>query len=208
MILKDPELRQIDEDFLRNLKEKDPEVLVDLSLKRATDLKEARERLNQTSSNRSRPSGSFPLWDKGGTADDDLSDDEDFPEVASASDRASDQEGEPTEATDSGSTDESSSDRDPVDEPPEKRKPGRQTGSQGFGRTQLLPVTHTEHHPPRQCQVCDGDLSACTGIAYSGFYTVDTLFGELESPGLELTNTHHLYCLGTLVKTMHFSARL
>lgn len=191
MILKDPELRQIDEDFLRRLKEKDPEALADLSLKLATDLKEARERLNQTASNSSRPSGSFPLWDKGGTADDDLSDDENFPEVTS--DGATDQETNPTEAVDSVSTDESTPEHDRVDEPPEKRKPGRQTGSQGFGRTQLLAVTHTEHHRPNQCLVCGGDLSAYTGIAYTGFYTVDTVFGELESPGLALTNTHHLY---------------
>ncbi len=191
MILKDPELRQIDADFLCSLKEKDPEALADLSLKLATDLKEARERLNQTSSNSSRPSGSFPLWDKVGSSDDDLSDDEAFPKAASG--LATDQEADATGAEASASTDKSTPDRDSVDEPPEKRKPGRQTGSQGFGRTQLLPVTHMEHHWPDHCQVCNRDLNACTGIAYTGFYTVDTLFGELESPGLELTNTHHLY---------------
>jgi hypothetical protein len=191
MILKDPELRQIDEDFLRRLKEKDPEALADLSLKLATDLKEARERLNQTPSNSSKPSGSFPLWEKGGTTDDDLSDDEGIAEAASG--LVTDKEPSDTEAADLESTDESTPSSDPVEAPPKKRKPGRQEGSQGFGRTQLLPVTHTEHHRPSQCLVCKGDLSPYMGIAYTGFYTVDTLFGELESPGLELTNTHHLY---------------
>ena len=69
VILKAQELLQIDEAFIRRLREKDPDALAALSLKLANDLKEAMERLNQNPSNSSKPSGSLAPWDKGGADD-------------------------------------------------------------------------------------------------------------------------------------------
>jgi len=71
MILKEHELHQIDEKFICRLREQDPDALVGLSIKLASDLKEAMERLNQNPSNSSRPSGSLAPWDKGITGDED-----------------------------------------------------------------------------------------------------------------------------------------
>jgi len=44
--------------------------LAGLSIKLANDLKEAMERLNQNSTNSSKPSGSLAPWDKGSDSDD------------------------------------------------------------------------------------------------------------------------------------------
>lgn len=57
MVLKEHELLQIDDDFIRQHQERDPDALAGLSIKLANDLKEALERLNQT------PSGSLAPWD-------------------------------------------------------------------------------------------------------------------------------------------------
>lgn len=58
MVLKEHDLLQIDSDYIRQLKDNDPEALADLSLKLVDDLKEAWDRMNQDSSNSSRPPGS------------------------------------------------------------------------------------------------------------------------------------------------------
>ena len=53
MVLKDHDLRQLNEARLLELKEKDPEALATLGIRLLKDLKEARERLNQNPSNSS-----------------------------------------------------------------------------------------------------------------------------------------------------------
>ncbi len=70
MVLKEQELLQIDEEFIRKLLEKDPDTLARLSINLVNDLKEALERLNQNPSNSSKPSGCLAPWDKGLRADD------------------------------------------------------------------------------------------------------------------------------------------
>jgi hypothetical protein len=62
MVLKDHDLRQLDEERIRDLKEKDPEALVNLSIRLLEDLKDARERLNQNPSNSSRPPSTQAPW--------------------------------------------------------------------------------------------------------------------------------------------------
>ena len=59
MKLKDHDLKQIDKEYLKGLP---PEKLLEVSGKLLEDLKEARDRLNQTPENSSRPSGSFAAW--------------------------------------------------------------------------------------------------------------------------------------------------
>ena len=67
MKLKDHDLKQIDEDYLGVLP---PDKLVEVSLKLLADLKEARDRLNQTPQNSSRPSGNCAPWEGGLVAND------------------------------------------------------------------------------------------------------------------------------------------
>jgi hypothetical protein len=75
MVLKEQELLQMDEQFIRKLLENDPDALAGLSINLVNDLKEALERLNQNPSNSSKPSGSLAPWDKGSRdADDDNED--------------------------------------------------------------------------------------------------------------------------------------
>ena len=73
----------------------------------------------------------------------------------------------------------------------EQKKPGRQPGSPGFGRTQQLPITGTTHHHCGCCSACNDDLSSVEK-AYTGFQTVDVTFGTTDKPGLQLTVTLNL----------------
>ena len=68
MRLSDHDLLQLTEEELLELPE---EVLRRLSVKLLYDLKEARERLRQTSRNSSRPPSSDLPWDKAGSNDED-----------------------------------------------------------------------------------------------------------------------------------------
>ncbi len=154
MILKEHELLQIDEKFISQLREQDPDALAGLSIKLVTDLKEVLERLNQNPSNSSRPSGSLAPWDKGGAdEDDELNIDE---KEALQSKTNTDKE----KPSDTGDT----KDDGPASEKPkgtnESRKPGRQPDSQGFGRIQKLANTDTKHHHCEYCSACNTDMSS------------------------------------------------
>jgi hypothetical protein len=66
MILKDHDLKQIDRDYVEGLARGK---LEEMTLRLLEDLREARDRLNQTPQNSSRPSGSFALWEGGIVSD-------------------------------------------------------------------------------------------------------------------------------------------
>ena len=99
MVLKDHDLRQLNEARILELKEKDPEALATLSVRLLEDLKEARERLNQNPSNSSRPPSSQAPWFRAQEDEEDTedpSDDEDRedpPEEATADSAADTQPG-------------------------------------------------------------------------------------------------------------------
>ena len=192
MILKEHELLQIDEKFICRLREQDPDALAGLSIKLVSDLKEAVERLNQNPSNSSRPSGSLAPWDKGVTGDDEDESIIDEKEVLRSEIGLDKQEPSDT----AGTTEEDSLQSK---ESTEQRKPGRQSGSQGFGRTQQLAVTDTTHHACVCCSACNEDITSVEK-AYTGFYTVNIEFGNTDSPGVKLTNTLHLYYMGLCPK--------
>src|SRR5512136_1198815 len=168
------------------------ESIYGLSIKLVSDLKEAVERLNQNPSNSSRPSGSLAPWDKGvvGNEDDESTVDE---KDVLRSEAGIDQE----EPSDTAGTNEE--DSRPSKESTEPRQPGRQSGSHGFGRTQQLAVTDTTHHACGCCSACNEDITAVEK-AYTGFHTVNIEFGNTESPGVQLTNTLHLYYMGLCPK--------
>ena len=192
MVLKEHELIQIDESFLRQLLENDPEALLGLSIKLTDDLKEAMERLDQNPSNSSKPSGSLAPWDKEVDDDDDNNDDDnDESPVDKKSNLQSDSNTNNKEPSDTAEDvdSESGSESEPTTKP---RNPGRQPGSQGFGRTQKIAITETQHHHCGSCSACGHDLSTLEK-AYTGFQTLNITFGDPEVPGISLTNTQHLY---------------
>lgn len=190
MVLKEQELLQIDEQFLHRLQEQDPDALVGLSIKLTSDLKEALERLNQNPSNSSKPSGSLAPWDKG-TADDDDDEELNIDEKDVLRSEMDIDEEEPSDIADTTAQENSPQSK----QVKKQRKPGRQLGSQGFGRTQKLEVTDTIHHPCGCCSVCNEDLTTVEK-AYTGFQTVNIEFGSADSPGMQLSNTQHLYYAG------------
>lgn len=196
MVLKEQELLQIDEQFIRQLLEKDPGALAGLSINLANDLKEAMERLNQNPSNSSKPSGSLAPWDKGPRDEKDDDDEEELKiDEVDALRSASDKDRLSDDTSDMPAEETSNESCPPPENSKEKRKPGRQPGSQGFGRTQKLEVTDIKHHLCGCCAVCNEDL-APVAKAYTGFQTINIEFGSSHSPGVQLTNIQHIYYRG------------
>ena len=66
MRLTDHDLKQLNQAYLESLS---PEQLLYLSGKMLDDLRDARDRLNQTPQNSSRPSGSYALWEQAANTD-------------------------------------------------------------------------------------------------------------------------------------------
>lgn len=204
MQLNDQYLLQIDEEYINRLKNKnDVEALANLCLKLTIDLKKARERLNQNPNNSSKPSGSCAPWDKGESKSnekDELftsnNDTQDENENSAPNDDTQDENENPDDNDNATNDEPEKKDADSNKNSEKKRKPGRQPGSQGFGRTQKLPITYTHHHHCESCSVCNTSLLNINK-AYTGFYTVNAEFGETTSPGLQLTNTHHIYYKAT-----------
>ena len=72
-----------------------------------------------------------------------------------------------------------------------KRKPGRQKGSKGFGRTQVLKASVVIPHYPHQCSACNQKLNIIETKPYMGHQVL-----ELEATKLELKvicQLHHYY---------------
>ena len=178
MILTEQELLQVDEAFIRRLGENNPDALAELSINLAKDLKEAMERLNQNSSNSSKPSGNCAPWDKN-------HDNDDAPPSQGSKDNITDDDDSSDVPPETTTTNSSGSKK-------KRRRPGRQPGAQGFGRTQELTVTDVEHHYCSQCSACHCDLGAVEK-ASTGFYSLNVHFGDTNRVGIHLTVTHHLY---------------
>ncbi len=198
MILKEHELLQIDEKFIDRLREQDPEALAGLSIKLVSDLKEALERLNQNPSNSSRPSGSLAPWDKGTHQ---ANDESELVEKKARHRETSDFLENPPDTADTVA--EGIGNKPPTESEEHKklRKPGRQKGSPGFGRTQKFEETDIRHHKCEFCSVCQEDLAAVQK-AYTGFQTINLEFGNTHThaPGVRLIVTRHLYYLGLCPK--------
>jgi len=197
MVLKEQELLQIDEKFIYHLLNKDPKALAGLSIQLANDLKEALERLNQNPTNSSRPSGSLAPWDKGISEpdEDDLEEKENKEKKENESEEKKNDSTQAEADNKDQATTKGNDSVDQEDSPPKKRKAGKQRGAQGFGRTQRLKITAIEHHHCDCCPVCKTDLSPVEK-AYTGFQTVNITYGDVDSPGVQLSNTHHLYYAG------------
>jgi hypothetical protein len=176
MKLKDHDLQQINRDYLAGLA---PDKLVEVSLKLLEDLKEARDSLNQTAQNSSRPSGSFAPWEGGAVASSPAAMEVAEPEPA--------EEAPPRHKKHPPLTDGPAG----AGEPPEAKKPGKQKGAPGHGRKVELAVTDIKLHRAEVCAACGNKLGAEEPFeARLGLYVLDV---ELGTPGLQVSHVKHLY---------------
>ena len=184
MNLPEGSLRQIDEEYIDSLS---LEKLRHLSKKMLDDLRDARDRLNQTPENSSRPSGSLAPWEKGSNQEE--KEDTEKGEDASA-------EGKATHSDDKNSP-------LPNSEPENKRKAGKQSGAKGFGRNIDIPITGEEVHKATECSAC-GELFGKDAPFYpkTGRYELDI---ERKELGVEVTHIKHIYgaCICTCGHKTH-----
>lgn len=134
MQVSDDSLRQLDEAYLRSLK---PEALQDLSVRLLLDLKEARDRLGSGPGNSSRPPSSRPAWEKGLGAPTALAS---GIREALASDVAAVPVVEPPESEPASKVGSRAGEAVSV------RKPGKQAGAVGVGRTQIFTADEVQAH--------------------------------------------------------------
>ncbi len=71
------------------------------------------------------------------------------------------------------------------------RKPGKQPGAKGFGRTQILKAEVIIPHYPGQCSACNHDLNESDGQRYMGHYVLE--LEPAESGFRIVTQLHHYY---------------
>jgi hypothetical protein len=187
MQLSEHDLKQLDEETIRSLA---AENLCTLSLKLLADLKEARDRLNQSPDNSSRPPSSRAPWERASS---------------DAQDDGEQEDGEPREAD----RQEDAEPNDPSTGPEEKKdseqeetrptekgqgKPGKPKGAPGYGRTVELAVTAECTHRPGECALCGQSLPPdAPQQAYTGRYEIDITSPSSGAPGLELTHTLHTH---------------
>ena len=110
MKIKEHDLRQLNEERLQTLQDKDPAALLQLTNHLLDDLKEARERLNQNPSNSSCPSGSQGPWFRVGDEDSKEDDEEKADNSSGKKPIASDSASSGKEASGSGCSEKVKSD--------------------------------------------------------------------------------------------------
>ena len=164
MHLSDHSLRQLDDDYVRSL---GADALRGLSLRLLADLKEARERLNQGPTNRSRPPSSRAPWERWEVS-------ESTHALETPQDEAASAEAPLTETQPAKTR--------PAEIQPGATKPprtaGKQPGAPGVGRTQVLEAQELIPHYPGVCAGCGRPLMAGTdAVAYPGFQAVDLARG-------------------------------
>ena len=147
-----------------------------LSSQLLADLHEAQERLDQGPTNSSRPPSSRAPWARGDRA------------VPAHDD------GTPViETGDATPSDEAASSTDATEGKP-ARKPRKQLGAPGFGRTQIWPAHHTHAHDPAICAGRGQSLiDEGNAVAYTGFQSIDLREGEPGAWGLQVEITDHRY---------------
>lgn len=197
MRLKAHDLRQLDAEVLRRLHQRDPDALVNLSVRLLDDLKEAHERLNQSSHNSSRPPSSCGPWHKA-TPDEEESGEEDEVDPACAPTDAADPEADaagPASAATAAPDEEQQAvkprKKAAKDTPP--RRPGKQKGAAGVARTQQIPITATLDHRPHACACCERALPPERAKPFTAFGALGVELGSEPIPSLRLTHTWHVY---------------
>jgi hypothetical protein len=209
MKLSDHDLRQLDKEVIISLP---LSALQNLTNRLLSDLKESRERLNQNSQNSSKPPSNEAPWDKASAhsyADADQNTDSEQPEpvtedVALMAAMQTDGDNSNTPEDTLPEDTEQTPTSDNVAETPAAaplvtdsvRKPGKQKGAKGYGRTQKLPVHRHQHHHPTDCACCSRTLDEAgieSNKAYTAFDSLGIEAGTPEKPGITVINTRHTY---------------
>ena len=181
MHLSEHSLRQLDRAYLDAL---DEAALRGLSAKLLDDLKEARDRLNQGPENSSRPPSSRVPWDRQGGGRESEADAEADADAAEGDREPALAEAKPAEAK--------PAEAKPTQTSP-ARKPGKQRGAPGMGRTQVFQANTEQAHYPDTCAGCGRPLAPAGAVAYTGFQAVDLRWDEPARPGLTLWVVDHRY---------------
>ncbi len=173
--LTEEDLAQIDRDYLHGL---DHEILIDVAC-RLRDLSiELLERLDQDSSNSSRPPSSDNPYKKG--KDKNLASEDDA--EGSSEEDAGREAAETSESAESLHPDEPG------------HPAGRQAGAQGFWRAETPVAESTIPHYPEHCAVCGEELDVSeSSKPYMGYYVFEL---EKTESGIRIICTlHHYYVL-------------
>jgi len=189
MQLSEHDLKQLDEETIRSLQ---AETLRTLALKLLADLKAARDRLNQSPDNSSRPPSTRAPWEGVGTEPQDDGETEDRePQEA----RQDVEEG--AQANDRSTGEEDKKGSEPEQTKPTKKspgKPGKPKGAPGYGRTVELAVTAQRTHRPHECALCAQSIPPdAPQRGHNGRYEIDIAPPSSGAPGIELTHTLHQY---------------
>jgi transposase len=203
MHLSDYDLRQMNEDWLVNLPEAK---LRQVSARMLLDLKEARDRLNQSPDNSSRPPSSRAPWERGQT--------EEKPSTSAAAKKVSTSDEVVGEPQTDPQTEESTVESEPaLAELPtdQKNKPGKQPGAIGYGRVQTFAITGTVSHRAKCCAACEDALpDNAPSQIYAAWDEIDV--NVLPSGGLEVTCVRHMLlditgdCCGHTTRTQPYRA--
>src|SRR5210317_1809948 len=132
MRLKDHDLKQFNREYFASLSS---EQLLNLAENMLNDLRDARDRQNQTPQNSSRPSGSYAPWEQAQFSDTKENSDDTDGNADTEKKRAEDDI--PVSKNDTAKAENKPDSQ-------KNRKPGKQHGAQGFGRTVKVPITGKE----------------------------------------------------------------
>jgi transposase len=169
------DLAQIDRSYLQSLEN---EVLIDVACRLRDFCAELMERLEQNSSNSSKPPSSDDPYRKGKKGKRDSEDGD------AGSSRAEDKEDKTTGK-------DASSESSKADDC--KRSAGRQPGSQGFWRTETPVPESTVRHYPDHCVICGKELACVAEVSgpWMGHYVYEL---EKRESGIRVFCTlHHYY---------------
>lgn len=189
MHFKQSDLQQLIPEYLRQLP---PERLVTLCDLLRQDLISAQDALNQNPSNSSRPPSTRPPWERDTEKEKELS-------------RENEQRNEAQEQRDgTGGSIQSSKCDEECNNPQSKgqqspnqetkRKPGKQKGAPGCGRTQKLTVTEVVTHKPECCLGCGQAFGKTAEFQPTGGHcSIDISLPIQGLIGLRGTYTKHIY---------------
>ena len=204
MKLSNQDLAQVDDKTIEKLSHDHLKVF---SKSLLADLKEAMDRINQNSSNSSRPPSSMAPWEGSGKeegdekdsdddAEDENSDGHEVREETSDQETSGQAEAPASSVSDKNFSQQVQSDKvgvEPQPGKPVKRGAGKQRGAAGYGRTQHLEVTEIVDHMVSACAVCG---SFChegqAQRAYTAWYSIDVAESRPGYLRIALTNTKHV----------------
>jgi hypothetical protein len=183
----------------------------DLVKRLLLELREARDRLNQSPSNSSKPPSSRAPWDSPSRGDK-----ADEPPIATSTPGSGSLQATQDGRDDGGvESDGASPSEDGAPsastKKPSGKKAGKQIGAQGYGRTQKLAYTGSRDHFAQHCAGCGSCLPRDSARAYGGWCEIDVAAKVAGQNGLFLdVILHRIYAhtcaCGHVTRAEHFDA--